>query len=208
MNQIKKVAKVKSPVQARSKLAFERIFFATTELMRDRTFDQLSVAEIAQAADVSVGSIYQRFKTKDDLLWAMYEEYLVEAEQAFADLVADEKSLRDHIGRLSKTISKLFSERRGIVRSLLWQFRHNPAEIPKPFLTRMEAIYAAAAAYLAKAARCKPSDSRLAYVVGFIVTTCREEFVFGDTRRLISKNWNADEFLKLQTDAAMGMLGK
>jgi AcrR family transcriptional regulator len=65
--------------QARSRENEERILRAVRELLEQKPFDQLSIAEIAARAGVSVGGFYARFPSKDDALHELaYASYVAE----------------------------------------------------------------------------------------------------------------------------------
>lgn len=59
---------VHSPQQARSRETMKAIVAAFLELARHRSYDEISVAEIAEAANISVGGFYARFESKDALI--------------------------------------------------------------------------------------------------------------------------------------------
>jgi len=69
--------------QDRSRETEDAIIAAATALMAERPFDQISVAEIAQRAGVSVGGFYARFKNKGALLHLLDEHFLVDTRAAF-----------------------------------------------------------------------------------------------------------------------------
>lgn len=56
------------PRQARSRARMERVLQATLALLEEKEFDDIQMAEIAARANVSVGTIYTRFPSKDGLL--------------------------------------------------------------------------------------------------------------------------------------------
>ncbi len=59
--------------QARAQKTRDRLLAAGFKLLRRRHFDELSVADIARAADVAVGSFYLRFVDKDQYFQAVAE---------------------------------------------------------------------------------------------------------------------------------------
>jgi AcrR family transcriptional regulator len=61
---------VHAPRQARSQETFERFLSATDELLGEHSFDQITVTDIVQRADRTVGSFYARF---DDKYAVLYE---------------------------------------------------------------------------------------------------------------------------------------
>jgi AcrR family transcriptional regulator len=57
-----------APMQERSRATASRFVDAAMRLLREKTYAELSVAELARAAGRSVGVFYQRFGSKDDFL--------------------------------------------------------------------------------------------------------------------------------------------
>ncbi|MCG3174611.1 MAG: HTH-type transcriptional regulator BetI [Myxococcota bacterium] len=59
---------VRRPQQARAHRTLERIRQAALELLRTRRFDEVAMAEIAERAGVSVGTLYHYYPSKEVLL--------------------------------------------------------------------------------------------------------------------------------------------
>ncbi len=199
---------IRPPQQARSSAALARIFKAAQQLLETASFDQIRVNDIAAEADVSVGSIYQRFKKKDDLLWALYDAYLTETERQFEKLVAEShrSSLSMRVADLIELISSLFRERRGIVRSLLIKYRHNTNDIPPTFVARIGVVYDTGVKLLAQAPNSNHSAEDAQFAFSLIMSFMREEILFGDTRRLMPDEKISPRFEKLLHKAVMGAL--
>ncbi len=65
----------KPAYQDRSRQTREKIVAALDDALREKSFDQVSVAEIAQRADIAVGTVYRRFENKDALIPVILEIY-------------------------------------------------------------------------------------------------------------------------------------
>ncbi len=65
----------KLPTQARSRARVASILKAAGELLGEVGYDRLSTNLVAERADVPVGSIYQFFKGKDDIVAALVEQF-------------------------------------------------------------------------------------------------------------------------------------
>lgn len=65
----------KPALQKRSRETRDRIVAALDRLLKARAFEQVSVAEIAREAGVSVGAVYTRFENKDALIPVLFELY-------------------------------------------------------------------------------------------------------------------------------------
>lgn len=59
---------VKKPQQPRSKASLERMVTAAHELMIDRGGEDFTLQDVSRRGEVSIGSIYHRFGSKDDLV--------------------------------------------------------------------------------------------------------------------------------------------
>lgn len=73
-----------APQQDRSRASLERLMCATREILHEGTFEQLTIAGISKRSKVSVGSIYARFKGKEELFLAVMIEVMKEMEAEWA----------------------------------------------------------------------------------------------------------------------------
>ena len=88
----------------------ERILRAATKVFATRGFFGAQVADVARAADVAAGTVYLYFKSKDDLLIAIFErtmsEAIAEGRAALADISEPVDRLREiarlHLERLGR----------------------------------------------------------------------------------------------------------
>ncbi len=58
----------RAPKQLRSVEALQRIGAAATALLAERDYDDVSIADIAKAAEISVGAFYLRFRSKEHVV--------------------------------------------------------------------------------------------------------------------------------------------
>ncbi len=75
---------VRAPQQERTRAGLTRLLDAAEELLAERSFEEISIAEIAKTAGSSVGAFYRRFRDKDGLLHALHERFSADA-RATAD---------------------------------------------------------------------------------------------------------------------------
>jgi AcrR family transcriptional regulator len=66
---------VREPRQARSQATLERFVEATGELLEERSFEQITVADIVSTAERTVGSFYARFEDKYAVLHVLVERH-------------------------------------------------------------------------------------------------------------------------------------
>ncbi len=69
----------KVPRQERSRATVAAIVEAAARVLEARGFERMTTNHVAQTAGVSVGSLYQYFSSKDELVRALLERHLEEA---------------------------------------------------------------------------------------------------------------------------------
>ena len=72
----------KRPRQERSKATVETILAATARVLVKKGFDGLTTNAVAEAAGVSIGSLYQYFPSKEALVAALIEQHIEEMNAA------------------------------------------------------------------------------------------------------------------------------
>lgn len=63
----------------------EKILAAATALLKEKSFNEVSLSEIAKKSGVSKGSVYYYYKNKDDILYDIADGYL---QQMYDELIA------------------------------------------------------------------------------------------------------------------------
>lgn len=94
----------KQPRQRRSAETVARILSAAARIFDERGYRGTTTNHVADAAGVSIGSLYQYFPNKDALLVALAEHHVDEASQLFGDRLA---RLREQRPPLDDTVRSL-----------------------------------------------------------------------------------------------------
>ena len=117
------------PKQARSRESQQRILEATLALLEDRHFESMTIADIAEHAEMAVGNFYKRFKNKEALLPHLYAEY----NRRFASFAQEfQGAPSDDPWRIVvRGTVKFFVANRGLIRALHLHSRLNPALVPE-----------------------------------------------------------------------------
>jgi AcrR family transcriptional regulator len=76
---------LREPKQGRSRASFEKVIAAARTLMAESGYDGFTLADVVRTSGVSIGSIYHRVSSKDDLLRVLHTRVLeeIEVEQAW-----------------------------------------------------------------------------------------------------------------------------
>jgi len=78
----------KTPRQERSRRTVERILDASARIFHEQGYSAATTNDIADEADVSVGSLYQYFPNKDALLVALTSRHIGDTTAGLADLLS------------------------------------------------------------------------------------------------------------------------
>lgn len=109
--------------QARSQLTAERVLGATRALLARRGLDELSVAEIAARAGVSIGGFYARFSSKDAVLVQLcddrfFSRFLTVLETTLNPALIEGTSIPEVLDLFHATAIASFRTNRHVLREL------------------------------------------------------------------------------------------
>ena len=83
--------------------AKRRILDAAARLFRERGFSRSTVRELAEEVGILSGSLFHHFKSKDEILFAVMEEVIIEMDAALAERLAEAESPEARIRALVHT---------------------------------------------------------------------------------------------------------
>jgi AcrR family transcriptional regulator len=177
---------LREPLQARSRETLERFLAAAEALLADKTFEEISVADVARKARSSIGAFYTRFANKEALLPILYERYnRAVGETLFARSgarAAAPATLRKAVERLVATVIREYRARRGLFRAMGLYTRSHPDAIRPDQRARQESVQEL---YVGSVLACRdeirhPDPARAVELALFAVSAaCREKILFG-----------------------------
>lgn len=130
---VEKVSRI--PQQGRSKASLERMMAAARALMVERGDEDFTLIEVSKRGNVSIGSIYLRFESKDNLVRAVIAETmqaLAEAEEAMiARLTVDCASLSDFVPAFVESYAAVLTEFAPLLRLAMIRAESDP-EVAEP----------------------------------------------------------------------------
>lgn len=145
-----KIASPGAPQQARSRRTMNRILDAAEALLAETSIERLGIAEITERAGVAAGSFYTRFKDKEDLLAHLFARYREDVRAMVDEMrprLEAEPSLVARLGLVIDAVTDMYSQRRGVLRSVLLKLRHDP-DYSNPEMSREFATFYELAARL------------------------------------------------------------
>lgn len=92
------------PTQRRSRERVERILAVTTALLEEAGSDALRMSEVAQSAEISIGSLYQYFPDKTSLIAELAERYNAEGRACVEREFAEVRTEGDTVPALHRVI--------------------------------------------------------------------------------------------------------
>lgn len=185
---VHRVALLKSlPLQIRSRETLRRLLDATEQLLAERHFEDIPIKDILTRSDVSAGSFYMRFRSKDDLLPHLYQSYSDDLRERMKEATDPAKwchrplaeRIRQFVGRAIAT----YRERRGLLRAVALLARSRPQAVATSSLRERDDQYRAAARLLLE---CRPEiahpNPEIAVRTGlfFVLAACRDKILFAE----------------------------
>ncbi|MBR9791465.1 MAG: TetR/AcrR family transcriptional regulator [Gammaproteobacteria bacterium] len=114
---------LKEPKQNRSKASLERLLSAASELLIEKGYKDFTLQEVSKRAKVSIGSIYNRFKSKEDLIRLIQQRALesleVESAMVITRIRRKQLKLRLLVPEVIAEYGNLLNKYKGILRPLM-----------------------------------------------------------------------------------------
>jgi AcrR family transcriptional regulator len=132
-------------LQARSRRTQERLLAAAEKLLSRRTLEELTIADLAREARVSVGAFYARFPSKAALVPLLGERYDAtlqrESERLFALELWSGLDLHARVRRLVRLAIRTYLRNRGLIRALSRDWRDRPQEVIDDGVRERRAVF-------------------------------------------------------------------
>lgn len=173
------------PRQARSRESTERMLQAAEGLLRRKSFEDITIAEIVRDAKTSVGSFYARFGSKEGMLPQLYERYDAVLVRRFERHFTSASIPKAPPGVLVRWLVeqrvRMFRRRRWLLHAVGLYARRWPERMSPALLQRRTAMHRRIAAFLA--GRLGPIDhpdpvSAVQRAMFFVGAICRDMIVY------------------------------
>lgn len=115
----------REPRQGRSRASFERMLAAAEDLLRERGNDDFTLTEVSRQGKVSIGSIYCRFDSKDELIQAVHSRTMEQMIDRHIEMIANTEPAN---ARLQTLVPALVQE--------IGELMRNAAPIMRPLMAR------------------------------------------------------------------------
>jgi AcrR family transcriptional regulator len=113
------------PQQARSRAALQRLLASAEHVLINEGVEDLTIARVADHAGVSVGGVYRRFASKEQLIDAVKQAFVERLEQSVASaLDRAEPSLGGVVDAFTTALAETMNESGRLIPAILAGGRH------------------------------------------------------------------------------------
>ena len=172
-----------APRQDRSRATLAAIVKATEDLLAERPFAEVSIAQIVAAAGCTTGSFYARFESKEALLPYLYEKYDAALHARFAVMATahpwSRMSLRETMTAIVAETVRSYGERPHLMREIIIFARRSPEAISEEMRARRADLHTALIDLIAGHADeiTHPDPRRAAAFAEFAMSAAARELV-------------------------------
>lgn len=187
----------RKPQQGRSKASLERMLAAGRELMLERGSEEFTLQEVSERGNVSIGSIYLRFQSKDNLVRGVIAnalEALAAAETVMlAELARDCKTLAEFVPAYVAAYAEVLRQHAPLLRLTMERASYDPLVSAPGKEHALRAERTCTEAMLAHASEFGGSDNKVkaqsAYHI--IFATLARQLSLGSTGEAVHDyDWN------------------
>ena len=190
----------------------DRIVAATERLLRARAWEEISVADIAEASQTSTGSFYQRFASKDALLPFMYDLYNAEGDALWAARETEggfkARTLQSAAAKFVAFGISAMTRMRWLLRAMAIYSRQHPGRVAESAKERSARIYRVAELTFAPHLDGPSADAKrrirmMTYAIGTLI---REYYLFGNAPLATAMKVDAKAFQRELTRMTVAYL--
>jgi len=117
----------------------ERILNAALQLFREKGFDETTMRDVAAAAEMATGAAYYYFRSKEELVMALYVRSAEEKRSFLPGAIAEQKELKKRLRPIIDANFEQFADHRRLFR-VLARIGMDPAHPLSPFAKESEPL--------------------------------------------------------------------
>jgi AcrR family transcriptional regulator len=179
---------------------------AAVQLFIDRGFHKTTTRQIARAAGFSIGSLYEYFASKEDILYMVCESIHAEVERGVTAAMSQEARGRDALKKIIREYFMVCHRMSDFILLIYQETQSLPAQWQKRVLEnelRITGLFVEALAGIAKSDHLlNLAESNLELVAHNIVILGH---MWTFRRWYLGHHYSIEDYIKLQTDIILGM---
>ena len=184
------------PQQGRSKASLERMLAAARELMLERSSEDFTLQEVSKRGNVSIGSIYLRFESKDNLVRTVLAQAMQDLQRSESDMLdtlsAECTTLDEFMPRYVEAYAEVLSVNAPLLRLTMMRAESDPLVAGPGKQAALQAVAQATAAMLRYAREFGGSDfeNRANAAFNVVFATLARELSLGSSSEAVTNyNW-------------------
>jgi AcrR family transcriptional regulator len=204
-----KELRVNQPRQARSRATMERILSAVEELLTEKPFDQITIAEISARSSSAPTAVYARFSDKTAVLLAVHERFRERtASKIFAAIEDPDRAslpLDQFLIYVARELVTLYRDNRQLLRSVLLADNAVMYTHAAGLATSLSIAIAGRMASCVAEERLSHAERDLDFAIRTALALVQQELVFG-AQRVTRFDYSAEEMLERIIQILLGAL--
>lgn len=196
-----------APKQQRSQQTQEKLLKALHHSLKSKFFEHISIKELADYAEVSVGTFYRRFKNKESLLPMLYQDFGIELNSWVTELETQSyKNLDDVVNTLCHKTYVFLLSQQGVFRTLHLNSRLHSELLGSDKHINRRVIYQRLAQLLSQT-DSKMSDTAAGTAVFLIVSSLLDKVLYHDLTPAIACDLSAHQYAQELPKIILAYLG-
>ncbi|WP_282167056.1 TetR/AcrR family transcriptional regulator [Shewanella japonica] len=190
------------PKQKRSQVTHDKFLQSLQRALKVKYFEHISIKELAEGAEVSVGTFYRRFENKEALLPLLYDDFGQELGNFITELEChDCDGLEQQVTHLCQATFHFLDERKSVFRTIHLNARLHPDTIfTNPSLDRNEAYQRLSQLllnFMASDGKATKVQQKAADMVIFmLINSLLDKILYPSLTPAIACSMPKDEFVK------------
>jgi len=179
---------------------------AAVRLFIERGFHKTTTRQIARAARISIGSLYEYFTSKEDILYLVCDFIHSEMELGAANAMAMASGGREALAKVIREYFMVCHRMSDSILMIYQQTQSLPAQWQKRVLEnelRITGLFVGVLARLTKSGELPHLDGRSIELMAHNIVVLGHMWTF--RRWFLSKHYRIDDYIKLQTAAILRM---
>jgi TetR/AcrR family transcriptional regulator, cholesterol catabolism regulator len=179
---------------------------AAVRLFIDKGFHKTTTRQIARTAEISIGSLYEYFTCKEDILYLVCDFIHSEMEQGVASAMAKASGGRDALAKVIREYFMVCHRMSDFILMIYQQTQSLPSQWQKRVLEnelRITGLLVGVLARLSKSGELPHLDERSIELTAHNIVVMGHMWTF--RRWFLAKHYSIEDYVKLQTAAILRM---
>lgn len=179
---------------------------AAVRLFIEKGFHKTTTRQIATASGFSIGSLYEYFATKEDILYLVCDSIHAEVERGVTEAMSKATGGRDALAAVIREYFKVCDRMSDFILLIYQETQSLPAQWQKKVLEnelRITGLFVEALARIAATGILPNLDDRTIELAAHNIVVVGHMWTF--RRWYLARHYSIDDYIKLQTEFISGM---